>query len=210
MAKGLEAAQFVGDFYLQGINYAYIAQAYYSVSIIQKTVTTGCLGVYLLEKIGSSEWRQPAGLLIILHVGLGPELPPFTSSEVQDLAGRHGLELSSLESIRLQSLLGGFPYLVRSIFYQAVRYQLNLKQLMANAATDVGIFSHHLHEQLWYLQENPSLLEADQQIIRANTPITLEQKLAFGLKSLGLVRLQKNKVTVSCQLYRQYFRDRLA
>ena len=67
LAQGLEAAQFAGDFYLQGINYAYIAQAYYSVSIIQKAVATGCLGMYILEQIGSSEWRQPAGLLTILQ-----------------------------------------------------------------------------------------------------------------------------------------------
>ena len=67
LAKGLEAAQFAGDFYLLGINYAYIAQAYYSVSIIQKAVATACLGMYLLEQIGSSEWRQPAGLLVILQ-----------------------------------------------------------------------------------------------------------------------------------------------
>lgn len=67
LAQGLEAAQFAGDFYLQGINYAYIAQAYYNVSIIQKSVATGCLGMYILEQIGSSEWRQPAGLLTILQ-----------------------------------------------------------------------------------------------------------------------------------------------
>jgi len=154
--------------------------------------------------------RDKSDILKLLHLRLALELPHFTPFEVQDLARRHKLELSSLELTQLQSLLGGFPYLVRSIFYQAVRYQLNLKQLMANAATDGGIFSHHLHEQLWYLQENPSLLEAYQQVVRADTPITLEQKLAFGLKNLGLVRLQKNQVTVSCQLYLQYFQDRLA
>jgi tetratricopeptide (TPR) repeat protein len=66
LAKGLEAAQFAGDLYLQGLNYAYIAQTYWSLTILGKAVMTGCLGMYLLEQIGSHDWRQPAGLLTIL------------------------------------------------------------------------------------------------------------------------------------------------
>ncbi len=67
LAKGLEAAQFSGDLYLQGLNYAYMAQAYWSMSEFDRAVMTGCLGMYLLEQIGSNDWRQPAGLLMILQ-----------------------------------------------------------------------------------------------------------------------------------------------
>ena len=73
LAKGLEAAQFSGDLYLQGLNYAYMAQAYWSLSDQYRAVMTGCLGMYLLEQIGSNDWRQPAGLLMILQGQSGAE-----------------------------------------------------------------------------------------------------------------------------------------
>jgi hypothetical protein len=38
-------------------------------------------------------------------------------------------------------------------------------------------------------------------------PIQLEILMAFKLKSLGLVHLIENQATVSCELYRKYFRE---
>ena len=72
IAKGLKAAQESGDLYLQGLNYAYLAEAYYKMAQLEKTVVSSCLGAYLLEQIGAREWRQPAGLLVILQ-GQQPE-----------------------------------------------------------------------------------------------------------------------------------------
>lgn len=66
LANGWQAAQFSGDLYLQGLNLAYLAQAYYGTENYQKTVFAGALGMYTLEQIGANEWRQVAGLLIIL------------------------------------------------------------------------------------------------------------------------------------------------
>lgn len=71
LANGWQSAQFSGDLYLQGLNLAYLAQAYYSTGNLQKAVFAGCLSMYLLEQIGASEWRKPAGLLIILQGQLG-------------------------------------------------------------------------------------------------------------------------------------------
>ncbi|MGE5658746.1 MAG: tetratricopeptide repeat protein [Actinomycetota bacterium] len=73
LSKGWQAAQFSGDLYLQGINFAYLAEAYYSISDLEKAVLVGCLGMYLLEQISSTEWRQPAGILTILQGQLGGE-----------------------------------------------------------------------------------------------------------------------------------------
>lgn len=73
LALGLAAAQFSGDLYLQGLNYAYMAQAYWSLSQFDQGVIAGCLGMYLLEQIGSNEWRQPAALLTILQGQSGAE-----------------------------------------------------------------------------------------------------------------------------------------
>jgi tetratricopeptide (TPR) repeat protein len=73
LAEGLAAAQRSGDFYLQGLNYAYLAEAYYLASSLSQAVTHAALGMYLLEQLGASEWRQPAGLLLVLQGKLGEE-----------------------------------------------------------------------------------------------------------------------------------------
>jgi len=73
LESGWQAAQFSGDLYLQGLNLAYLAEAHYTLQNLQAAVYTGCLGMYLLEQIAASEWRQPAGLLTILQGQLQQE-----------------------------------------------------------------------------------------------------------------------------------------
>jgi len=71
LEDGLKAAQVSGDLYLQGLNLANVAEAYYGLQNLEKAISTGCLGMYLLEQIASKEWRQPAGLLTILQGQMG-------------------------------------------------------------------------------------------------------------------------------------------
>ncbi|MEK0182129.1 tetratricopeptide repeat protein [Microcoleus anatoxicus] len=73
LLKGWQAAQFSGDLYLQGLNLAYLAQAYYSINQLEKAIFAGSLGMYTLEQIGAMEWRQSAGLLTILRGQMGAE-----------------------------------------------------------------------------------------------------------------------------------------
>ena len=73
LEKGWVAAQFSGDLYLQGVNLAYLSQAYYSLQSFEQAIFSGSLGAYLLEQIGSYDWRKPAGLLTILQGQLGTE-----------------------------------------------------------------------------------------------------------------------------------------
>ncbi|MEG4015254.1 MULTISPECIES: tetratricopeptide repeat protein [unclassified Microcoleus] len=73
LIEGWQAAQFSGDLYLQGLNLAYLAQAYYSLNELEQAIFAGCLGMYTLEQIGAVEWRQSAGLLTILRGQMGPE-----------------------------------------------------------------------------------------------------------------------------------------
>ncbi len=73
LERGIKAAQFYGDLYLQAINFSYLAQAYYGINDWENTILTGCLGMYLLEQISAPEWRQAAGLLLILQGQLGEE-----------------------------------------------------------------------------------------------------------------------------------------
>ena len=71
LVDGLKAAQVAGDLYLQGLNLAYLAEAYYRLQEMNQAVYAGCLGMYFLESIASREWRQPAGLLTILQGQMG-------------------------------------------------------------------------------------------------------------------------------------------
>lgn len=73
LEQGWQAAQRSGDLYLQGINLSYLAQACYSLQNLETTIFTGSLGAYLLEQIGSHDWRQAAGLLTIVRGQIGVE-----------------------------------------------------------------------------------------------------------------------------------------
>jgi tetratricopeptide (TPR) repeat protein len=70
---GIQAAQFSGDLYLQGINLAYLAEAYHRLQNPAQAIHAGCLGMYLLDQIASNTWRQPAGLLTVIKGQLGDE-----------------------------------------------------------------------------------------------------------------------------------------
>ncbi|MEM7556538.1 MAG: tetratricopeptide repeat protein [Cyanobacteria bacterium P01_A01_bin.84] len=71
LETGFQTSQTAGDLYLQGLNLANLAEAYYSQEQNDKAIYTGCIGMYLLNQIASNEWRQPAGLLIVLEGKLG-------------------------------------------------------------------------------------------------------------------------------------------
>ncbi|MBI4784429.1 MAG: tetratricopeptide repeat protein [Oscillatoriophycideae cyanobacterium NC_groundwater_1537_Pr4_S-0.65um_50_18] len=71
LEKGIQAAQVSGDVYLQGQNLSYLAEAYYRLQNSSQAIQMACLGMYLLEQIGSASWRQAAGLLIVLRGQLG-------------------------------------------------------------------------------------------------------------------------------------------
>ncbi|HEY9599384.1 MAG TPA: tetratricopeptide repeat protein [Cyanophyceae cyanobacterium] len=73
LEQGWQAAQFSGDLYLQGVNLAYLAEAFYSLANWGNAIYTGSLGAYLLEQINSQDWRKPAGLLAILQGQMGME-----------------------------------------------------------------------------------------------------------------------------------------
>lgn len=139
------------------------------------------------------------------NVGLAVELHPFTLNQVLELARRYQVHLSEAEGSTLMKLVAGHPYLVqRALFY--LSQGLDFTRFMETAATDAGIYHHHLHQQLSQLQTHPYLAVAYEQVTQSTTPIELEQLVAFKLQSLGLVKMQGNRVIPSCQLYQQYFR----
>ncbi|MBE9047635.1 tetratricopeptide repeat protein [Pleurocapsales cyanobacterium LEGE 10410] len=98
LTKGAELAQYSRDIYLQGLSFSYLAEAYYSIEDRPAAITYGSLGMYLLNQIGSVEWRQVAGLLSIIQGQIGQE-------EFTNVVGQQRSQIISLIGV------DGYDYL---------------------------------------------------------------------------------------------------
>lgn len=67
LEQAITTAQATGDTYLQAISLSYLAEAYTALENNQAAILAAGLGMYLLEQMGSSLWRQPANLLRVLR-----------------------------------------------------------------------------------------------------------------------------------------------
>lgn len=156
------------------------------------------------------------------NVGLPIKLPEFTSEQVQNLAMRHGLDWAkggagAQNLAPLLAMVGGHPYLVRLALYHLAnpsqlpqgKKEESLEQLLQDAPTLSGIYRNHLQRHLANLQQNSELAAALHQVVTAPGNVRLEASIAYKLESMGLVKLQGNQATPSCELYRLYFREQL-
>jgi diguanylate cyclase (GGDEF)-like protein len=144
------------------------------------------------------------------NVGLSIKLPQFTPQQVQDLAKCYGLSWEGNETHKLMAMVGGHPYLLSTAFYHLSRAQMTLKDLLQSAATPAGIYNDHLRGHLSMLRNESQLASALQQVISAEESVQLEAIVAYKLESMGLVELDGNQATSSCELYRLYFGKQLA
>lgn len=140
------------------------------------------------------------------NVGLTINLPEFIFGQVQDLAQRHGLNLSENNIQKLIKMVGGHPYLVHLALYHLCREKGTLEELLQAAPTQTGIYRDHLRNLWVTLQKQPELGTAVQQIIASGT-VQIEPLIAYQLDSLGLVKLDVNTCIPSCELYCLYFRE---
>ncbi|MEO0947665.1 MAG: AAA-like domain-containing protein [Cyanobacteria bacterium J06641_5] len=149
------------------------------------------------------------------NVGVPIELPEFSESEVLAFARLHGIEptgdrIGESGLAPLVEMVGGHPYLLELAFIHLKNNpQRTLAQLLAEAATEAGIYGHHLREHWQTLQGNSLLAKAFQAVIEANGPIRLEPIEAYQLQSMGLLKLQGNEALLRCNLYREYFKPHL-
>ncbi len=143
------------------------------------------------------------------NVGLPIELPEFTPTQILNLARIHGLDWNLNLVQELTNTIGGHPFLVRVALYYLVQQQQTLGQLFSSALTETSPFSNHLRRHLWQLQQQPQLAEGLRMALETSSPVRLGFIEMFKLHSMGLVNLQGNEITLRCQLYRQYFSDRL-
>ena len=144
------------------------------------------------------------------NVGLEVKLPEFSLEQVQDLAKRHRLDWKTgKEAQQLIDMVGGHPYLMRLALYRLGREDITLEQLLKDAPTESGIYSAHLRGHLEKLENDPVLADAMKQVVSVNEPVRLKEKQTFKLDSMGLIKRLGNDAIPSCELYRQYFCDRL-
>jgi diguanylate cyclase (GGDEF)-like protein len=144
------------------------------------------------------------------NVGLTIKLPDFTIEEIQELAQRHGLnwtdKVGKRNAFTLKAMVGGHPHLVELALYHLANNQdKTLDELLKEALRITGIYSTHLRNLLITLQENIELKAALQELIIAGGNLKLDHITAYKLESLGLIKLDGDICTFSCELYRQYF-----
>jgi serine/threonine protein kinase len=144
------------------------------------------------------------------NVGVPIELPELNPVQVRDLVQRHGLDWSEKQLEQVMAMMGGHPYLVRVALYQIARGKMTLEKLLQVAPTEEGPYYDHLRRHLLNLEENAELVAAFKQVVEANHPVEIKAAEAFKLRSMGLVKFQGNTVMPLCEMYRQYFRDRLS
>lgn len=147
------------------------------------------------------------------NVGLPIKLPELTLAQIQDLALRHHLTWAEGEAgIRqlqpLLDLIGGHPYLVRLALYSLRQQKITLEQLLEEAPTPAGIYGEHLRQQLSLLQKDSTLAIALKRVL-SDESIHLESVTAYKLESLGLIKLQGDRVTLSRRLYQIYCQKEL-
>ena len=92
LAGGWQAAQYSGDLYLQGLNLAYMAEAYYSLQNLEKAIFSGILGMYFLEQISANEWRKIAGLMTILKGQLGEDFQKILNQKRREIIPLIGVD----------------------------------------------------------------------------------------------------------------------
>jgi AAA-like domain len=143
------------------------------------------------------------------NVGLPIELPEFTLEQASDLVRQYEVdwELSQIE--QLMSMVGGHPSLMQKALQCVTQQNIKLEELLQTAPTEAEPYGGHLRRHLRNLTKYPGLMAAFHQIVLAKDPVTVESELEFQLYSMGLVVREGNRVTARCDLYRQFFQDRL-
>jgi hypothetical protein len=141
------------------------------------------------------------------NVGEVIELVDFTPEQVADLNRRHRVPLTPQQEQQLQALLNGHPYLVRRALYLVASQRMSAVEIFAHATDESGPFGDHLRYHLFRLYGKEDLLWGMRQVIRHN--ICQDERVFFRLRGAGLVRREGRTVLPRCQLYEDFFRERL-
>ena len=139
------------------------------------------------------------------NVGLPIKLPELTVKGVLELARKYHLNWSISEAEKLMNMVGGHPYLVQLALYHLQNEDVSLERLLELAPTQSGIYNDVLRDYWQTLDRHPEFNQALKTILQSETGVKLEPTLTYKLKSMGLVKLQGDRLKISCELYRRYF-----
>ena len=143
------------------------------------------------------------------NVGLPIQLDDFNLEQIHQLVGRYGLRWTDKETKRLMLLVGGHPALVNLALYHLSREEITLELLLKTAADPIGIYTHHLQRHWVTLERQPELFQALNKVVNASEPVALDPIQAHKLSSMGLIKIIDGKAIARCQLYRQYFTNKI-
>jgi transcriptional regulator with XRE-family HTH domain len=140
------------------------------------------------------------------NVGISIEIDEFRADSIELLATKHQLNWTQLEIDRLMELIGGHPFLVRLVMFEAASKSIDLTTAIATASSRGGIFDkYHLSRIESTLKSQPDLLAATIEVITSPAGASLSSNIKYRLEGLGLVILKDELVLPRCELYRQYF-----
>ncbi|NES99716.1 MAG: diguanylate cyclase [Sphaerospermopsis sp. SIO1G1] len=141
------------------------------------------------------------------NVGLSLKVAEFNSEQVMEFARRYELKSFSLGNARkLMELVGGHPYLIHLSLYHLQRDEISFSQLLATAGSYDGIYSNYLRDLFTYLQINPELLQAYNQIIISQSQHNISVQIMYKLDSLGLIKKgEDHTFQPACEMYRLFF-----
>ncbi|RUT04832.1 hypothetical protein DSM106972_044010 [Dulcicalothrix desertica PCC 7102] len=143
------------------------------------------------------------------NIGLSIKLLEFSLEEIQELAALYGLGWSTTQhnqAKELESLVGGHPYLVQLALCELARYASDNPQAIFKDVIKLDeIYATHLQRLLITLQKYPELAVAFQKLIQYGDSVQLDNKIAYKLESIGLIKIEGNRCRVFCELYRQFF-----
>jgi hypothetical protein len=140
------------------------------------------------------------------NVGFPAQLSHFSLEEVLQLAQRYQLTWENQEKVKqLMELVGGHPALVQTALYYLSREEITMTQILTAATSVTGIYAHHLRRHRVALEAQPELATSLNRVITASEPVELEPIIAYKLSSMGLIQQSRDRVTLSYELYRQYF-----
>ncbi|MCC5615083.1 AAA-like domain-containing protein [Nostoc sp. CHAB 5836] len=143
------------------------------------------------------------------NVGKLIEIRELNEVQIQKLAQHFKLYWNREQVAQLMAMVGGHPWLVKKALYTIAQGDLTLTELLQIAPTEEGLYGDHLLRHLSNLQDNPELRQAMRQVVIAKGPVRIDAGKASKLRNMGLVKYIRSDVLPLCDLYRQYFCDRL-
>ncbi|MGD1903538.1 MAG: AAA-like domain-containing protein [Geitlerinemataceae cyanobacterium] len=157
---------------------------------------------YSWQDLAIQDRRSP-----FANVGELVKLPELDTEQVKTLAAQYGLTIADDRLQRLRQFVGGNPEQVAKFFVEVQgRAPEAFDRALEQSATMSGIFAEHCRRLCMMMREQPELARGFIKVLDAPDGLLLDDPmLVERLCGMGLVRLDGDRVSVRCELYRKYF-----